>query len=273
VVSLYYAARTPGEQHAISKEVVSFPMKSITIATLLVFATVSVAQNPIPSGTILPVKLSSSLNSKTSIAGEKIIGSLGQDVPLASGSKIHAGAKLVGHIIAVNAASKTAGARLSFEFDTLRTTRLVSLTTDLRAIASMMEIYEAQLPEMGPDRGTPETAWVTEQIGGETNYHGEWPITNGSTVVGESLLSGGVLARISSMPGSKCRGEIDGNDQPQALWLFASNACGTYGFADLAISHAGRTEPVGQIVLTSETRNIDVRSGSGMLLRVIHSSN
>jgi len=250
-----------------------FPMKSITIVTLLFLAAASFAQNPIPSGTILPVKLSSSLNSKTSKAGEKLIGSLAQDVPLASGSKIHVGAKLVGHIVAVNAATKTAGARLSFEFDTLRTTRPVSLTTDLRAIASMTEIYEAQLPEMGPDRGTPETAWATEQIGGETNYHGGWPITNGSTVVGRSLLSGGVLARISSMPGSKCRGEIDGNDQPQALWLFASDACGTYGFADLAISHAGRTEPVGQILLTSETRNIDVRSGSGMLLRVIHSSN
>jgi hypothetical protein len=247
-------------------------MKS-TIVTVLVFAAASFAQNPIPGGTILPVKLSSSLNSRKSKAGQRIVGSIAQDVPLASGSKIHAGSKLVGHIVAVNAAGKNAAAKLSFEFDTLRTAgRAVSLTTDLRAIASMMEIYEAQLPEMGPDRGTPETVWVTEQIGGETNYHGGWPVTNGSTVVGESLLSGGVLARVGSKPGSKCRGEIDGNDQPQALWLFASDACGTYGFADLTISHAGRTDPIGQIVLTSEKGNIDIRSGSGMLLRVIRSS-
>ncbi len=248
-------------------------MKIITILTLLVFATTSFAQNPIPRGTILPVKLSSSLNSKKSKAGEKIMGSLAQDVPLASGSKIHAGSKLVGRIVAVNAAGKNAGAKLSFEFDTLHTRgRTVSLTADLRAIASMMEIHEAQLPETGPDRGTPETAWVTEQIGGEANYHGGWPITNGSTVVGTSLLSGGVLARLSSTPGTKCRGEIEGNDQTQALWLFASDACGTYGFRDLRIAHAGRTDPVGQVVLTAEKGNIDIRSGSGMLLRVINST-
>lgn len=248
-------------------------MKSITALTLLVFAAASFAQAPIPSGTILPVKLSSSLNSKKSKVGQKIVGSVAQDVPLTPGSKIRAGSKIVGQIISVNPADKNTGAKLAFKFETLHTAgQVVSLTADLRAIASMMEIHEAQLPEMGPDRGTPETAWVTEQIGGETNYHGGWPITNGSTVVGKSLLSGGVLARIGTKPGSKCRGEVDGNDQPQALWLFASDACGTYGFADLTISHAGRTDPIGQIVLASDKGNIDVHSGSGMLLRVIRSS-
>jgi hypothetical protein len=248
-------------------------MKHITILAFLLFAAGSFAQTVIPSGTILPVKLDSSLNSKKSRAGEKITGSLAQDVPLASGGKIHAGSKLVGHIVGVTMADKDTSAKLSFRFQTLHIAgRTVSLSTDLRAIASMMEVYEAQLPKTGPDHGTPETAWATEQIGGETDYHGGWPVTNGSNVVGKSLLSGGVLARISSEPGSPCRGEIDNNDQPQAFWVFASNACGTYGFADLAIAHAGRTDPVGQIVLTSKRENIDVRSGSGVLLRVIGSA-
>jgi len=39
-------------------------------------------------------------------------------------------------------------------------------------------------------------------------------------------------------------------------------------FADLTIAHAGRSHPVGQITLASEKRNFDVRSGSGLLLRV-----
>jgi hypothetical protein len=248
-------------------------MKSIAIVALVGFAAVSFAQNPIPTGTVLPVKLSSSLNSTKNKAGQTITGRLAQDIALTAGSKIGAGSKIVGHIISVNPAEKNRGATLILKFETLRTAgQVVYLTADLRAIASMMEIYEAQLPETGPDRGTPETAWVTEQIGGETNYHGGWPVTNGSTVVGKSLLSGGVLARIGAQSGSKCRGEIDGNDQPQALWLFASDACGTYGFRDLSIAHAGRTEPIGQIVLASEKGNIDVRGGSGMLLRVIRSA-
>jgi hypothetical protein len=248
-------------------------MKRIAIATFLLFAAASFAQEVIPGGTILPVKLNTSLNSKKSKAGQEITGSLAQDVPLASGLKIHAGAKLVGQIIAVTRASGATGARLTFRFDTLRSGgRTVFLTTNLRAIASMLDVHEAQVPTSGPDRGTPSTAWSTDQIGGEAVYHGGWPVTNGPDVVGKSLLGGGVLVQVSSRPWTKCRGEIDNNDQLQALWVFASDACGSYGFADLTITHAGRTDPVGQIVLRSEKRDIDVRGGSGLLLRVIAST-
>lgn len=245
-------------------------MKRMLIVSLLLFATALFAQSAVPSGTILPVKLNSSLNSKKSKVGEKITATLAQDIPLGPGSKIHAGSKLTGHVIAVTAAGQGAGAQLSLQFDTLQATgRPISVTTDLRALASMMDVYDAQLPEMGPDRGTPENAWVTDQIGGETNYHGGWPITHGDEVIGQSLLSDGVLARVSSKLGDKCRGEMADNNQAQALWVFASDACGTYGFQDLSIAHAGRTAPVGQIVLSSEKGDIDIRGGSGLLLRVI----
>jgi hypothetical protein len=247
-------------------------MKRVLLVHLLLCATALMGQSVIPQGTILPLKLNSSLNSNKSQAGQRIAASLAQDVLLPNGYRIRVGSKVAGHIVAVTRAGAAAGARLAFQFDTMQATgRMIPFATDLRALASMMEVHEAQLPEAGPDRGTPPTAWVTEQIGGETNYHGGWPITHGSEVVGKSLLSGGVLVRVSAKPGSACRGEIDDNDQPQALWVFASDACGTYGFADLTIAHAGRTEPVGQIVLTSAKQDINVRAGSGLLLRVIGS--
>ena len=248
-------------------------MKPLTIATFLLFAAPSFAQDGIPGGTILPVKLNSSLNSKKTKAGQEITGRLAQDVPLASGPKIHAGAKVVGHIIAVTRASGGTGARLALRFDTLHTGgRTVPLTTNLRAIASMLEVHEAQVPRSGPDRGTPSTAWATDQIGDEAVFHGGWAVTNGPDVVGKSLLGGGVLVQVSSRPWTKCRSEIENNDQPQALWVFASDACGSYGFADLSIAHAGRTDPVGQIVLTSDKGDIVVRGGSGLLLRVVAST-
>jgi len=77
-----------------------------------------------------------------------------------------------------------------------------------------------------------------------------------------------VLVRLSAKPGTKCRGNIGDNDRPQALWLFSSDACGTYGFSDLAILHAGRSDPLGEIMLASEHGDLNIRGGSGMLLRV-----
>lgn len=224
----------------------------------------------IPAGTILPAQLNSSLNSRKSKAGEKIRATVAQDVPLASGARIKKGSKLVGHIVSVNPAVAGTSARMTFHFDTLRTGKEeIHLTTALRAIAAMMDVFEAQLPVLGADRGTPEDAWVTEQIGGETDYHGGWPVIHGPDVVGHSLLGGGVLAKPGSQPGTPCRGEVGGNDQLQPFWVFASDACGTYGFSSLKISHAGRTEPVGEIVVTAKDDDINIRGGSGLLLRVI----
>lgn len=226
------------------------------------------AQDAIPSGTILPLQLNTSLNSKKSRPGQIVTARLMQDVPLPSGAKIRAGSKAIGRVLNVVEARDGSDAQLSLKFDALEVSkRRIPITTNLRALASMMDVEDAQLPNTGPDRGTSQYSWVTDQIGGDIVYGRGGPVTNGLRVVGRPT-GDGVLDRVASKPGTKCRGELGGNDLPQALWLFSADACGTYGFADLTIAHAGRTNPVGQIVLTSKRGNFDVRSGSGMLLRV-----
>jgi len=131
----------------------------------------------------------------------------------------------------------------------------------------MMAVHEAQLPEIGPDRGTSQNAWTTDQIGGDVVYRGGGPVANGLLTVGEPTANG-VLAQVSSQPRGKCRGEIRDEAGLPALWVFSSGACGTYDLPHIAITHAGRTNPLGLVTLTSDKGDINIRAGSGALLRV-----
>ncbi len=238
----------------------------VLLAGLLALTTGLFAETMIPAGTILPLQLNTSLNSKKSRPGQIVTARLMQDVPLPSGAKIRVGARVVGHIIDVNNARAGSGAKLSLRFDTLEVSkRRIPVTTNLRALASMMEVEDAQIPKVGPDHGTPENWWTTVQVGGDAVYHGD-AVTNGLRIVGKPTGSG-VLVQVASKPGFSCRGTF-GVHYPQALWVFSADACGTYGFADLTIAHAGRSNPIGTITIASEKNNFDVRSGSGILLRV-----
>ena len=94
-------------------------MKRLLFVTLIAFTAQLFAQDKIPVGTILPVQLNSSLNSNKARAGEQISGRVMQDVPLLGGRKIHAGAKVIGHIVSARAAVDGIMSDLSLQFDTL----------------------------------------------------------------------------------------------------------------------------------------------------------
>jgi len=78
---------------------------------------------------------------------------------------------------------------------------------------------QAQVPESGPDHGTSEYDWTTDQMGGEVGYHGGGVITHGSEIVGVTTVNG-VLVHVASKPGARCGGAFEGNDRLQALWVF-----------------------------------------------------
>jgi hypothetical protein len=143
----------------------------------------------------------------------------------------------------------------------------VPITTNLRALASILEVNSAQIPQYD-DRGSSSYVNTTWQIGGETVYRGGGHVMDGKMVVGEPVNDEGVLGWVRANPEGNCRGMIDGNNQLQALWLFSSDACGVYGYRQVKIEHAGRTSPMGEITLSSERGEINIRGGSGMLLRV-----
>src|SRR5580693_1043656 len=112
-------------------------MKPIFWLSLIMLSMDLFAQNTIPAGTIVPVALNSSLSSRKVKPGQVITARVMQDVPLSPGSTIHAGAKVVGHVIRVKAADGANGAQMSERFDALVISkRRIPITTNLRALAS-----------------------------------------------------------------------------------------------------------------------------------------
>ena len=253
-------------------------MKRIVLLSAVFLAAVTVlnAQNQRASsyatnmldGTILPVQLSSTISLAKAVPGQSISARIAQDVPLANGVVLRRGTKVLGHIVSVTPGSPS---QIAFSFDRIEYSKsnTVSVATNLRALASYLEIDGASLPNTGPDRGTPSVWWNTTQVGGEALY-GSGPLTRGEQVVGHWVWGGGAVGQVES--NEKCRGEVAGNTREQSLWLFSTDACGVYGYDDVAIEHAGRTSPEGEITLTSTNPNLKIRAGSGILLRVDKSS-
>jgi hypothetical protein len=261
-------------------------MRSFFFASLLLSA-LAFAQNIIPPGTVLPAELNSSLNTRKSKPGQLIRAKIMQDVPLPGKKKIRAGTRITGHVLSVRAANGAQPAELTLRFERLEFAhQSLPVRVHLRAMASVMEVEYAQVPPSGPDRGTP-WSWTTRNlIGGGVAYGEGGPVAYGFDVVGRETADG-VLAPVEpaagaaisrpvawnffgarrSEPWSSCRGDVTGNNQPQALWLFSPDACGVYGI-NVAIAHTGRTEPIGQITLIAKHNNFNVESGSGLLLRV-----
>jgi hypothetical protein len=243
-------------------------MKSFLIIGFLALSAGVSGPQTIPAGTILPVRLNNTLSSSKCKPGQRITARVMQTVPLPDGGAIPEGSKVVGHVVRVSAPA-TGGAEIAFQFDTVKTSRsAVPLTTDLRALASFMELQDAQDPAMGADRGTSGAAYTTVQVGGDVVYRGGGPVMSGGDVVGKPV-PGGVLVQLRANPDAGCRGDLDGNSRPQALWLFASDACGAYGLPLLTITQSGRNEPLGEIVLAARDGKLRVPGGTGMLLRVL----
>ena len=222
----------------------------------------------IPPGTILPVRLNQTIFSAKCKPGQVITGRIMQDVPLSPGVRIRAGSEVTGHVLDVSAATAGAKTRISLQFDKLVFShQTIPITTNLRAIAGFMQVIEAQTPPIGESE---VFRWLTTvQVGGDVVYGSGGPVTSGdnSQMVGKQV-NGGVLSQVRAKEGTKCRGAIDGNANPQALCVFSSDACGTYGLEHIDIEHAGRTDPTGVIVLTSDRGDLKVPAGAGMLLRV-----
>lgn len=234
------------------------------LATVMLFTGSAVVRSQIAAGTIVPVSPCGSLNADRPRPGQEIRAEVMQDAP---GTPIRRRARILGQVVAA-IPSKSGAAKLVLRFDAVEMHgQRLPLKSSLRASASFMEVEAAQVPEEMSSRGiTPEVA-TTLQIGGEDVYRGGGPVASGDTAVGLPTAYG-VLAVPRARLGQPCRGVVDGNARPQALWLFSSDACGVYGYSNIRIAEAGRMDSAGTITLVAATGRLKLYDGSGLLLRI-----
>jgi hypothetical protein len=242
-----------------------------TLALLLLVASAAYGATLVPDSSILPAQLETSVSSKNAKVGELIRARIMQAVPLLGDAAIPAGSILTGQVTAVQVAAPGVGGSLGFRFDTLHVAHEnVVLTLRLRALASDQEVRQAQLPR-NSDPTASSNSWTTVQIGGDVVYRGGGPVRARSGVVGKPV-EGGVLVRLDPNPARGCRNDGTG-ERAQALWLFSSDACGTYGLPDVTIVPADRNPPAeatAEIEVRSAKGNVVLKSGSGLMLRVVN---
>jgi len=243
-------------------------MRTLVGLTAVLTLAVCLPAQQVPTGTLLPAMLNSSLTSDKTKAGGGISAKLMQDVPLPDGKKIRRGSKLLGHIVSVAPTSPGHPASIVVQFDRIVIDgKDVPITTSLRALASMRAVSTAQQPVNGSSgNGTSVWDWNMVQVGGQAVYNGQRVVKSQTgQVVGKVPEPGAVLAIPLPNPTLGCSGESDSTAE-QAFWVFSTDACGVYGYSHLALD-IGRGGPSGQITLQSP-KSITVRGGSGWLLQV-----
>jgi len=240
----------------------------IRLAMALLFGWVIPARQ-IPIGTVIPVMLGSGLDAAKDKPGKKLEGRVMQKVPLPAGEEISQRSRIIGHVANVTKAGS--GSSIIVKFDTLQEDgRTTPLTTGLLALASVGSVADAQSPISANSDKDPASQWATRQVGGDVVRRGWGKVASRSGVSGTWLEGSSVLIKLTPSPDAGCPGGA-GYDREQAVWIFSSAACGTYGLSQVKIAASGGTPPLGEIVLTSN-RNVTVRGGSGWLLMVVAES-
>ena len=224
----------------------------------------------LPIGLILPVRMNDAFELRDARKGAVIETRIMQEVPLPDRQKIPMRAVLRGTILDVTREADGSGLSLTIAFNTLEDHKeILKINTSLRAMASYQAVRAAETPWTGVDVGTPASWANTVQIGGDIRYGDGGVVRNNrKQKVGKGVI-GGVLVHVFANPNGGCEGPLNGDDHPQALWVFSADACGVYGMKQIKIAHAGRSDPLGQVTLHFAKQDAKLDAGTAMLLRVV----
>jgi hypothetical protein len=104
---------------------------------------------------VIPGELNSTINAKNCKAGQMVEARVAQDVPLDNGNRIKAGTRIMGEILAVRPAEGFHPAMVALRFNNIDISgRSTPIVSNLRALASPLEVDAAQTQISGDDRGS-----------------------------------------------------------------------------------------------------------------------
>ncbi len=224
----------------------------------------------LPAGTAIPVTFPHTLDATKLKIGDRVIAKTDQVILGSGGERIRSGSELVGSVVEVQpSGSSTNPAMLGIRFETLHVRdRDYAIHVALRALASFVDSYSVHSPAV--DNGYQENS-VYRQVGGDYFYQGDVVYSNDWEEVGKSTHAG-VFVKLQHLEQSKSQNHVvcESTDTLQSVGVFASNACGIYGFLGLTVDDAD-AESSGVIRFRSTKHTVKIASGSTALLQLIAS--
>lgn len=239
-------------------------MTCIRILIPLLMVSTCFAQR-FPIGTVVPVMLDTKLAAAKDRPGKEIKGRVMQEVLLPDGGRIKKLTRITGHVVSVSA-PESAEPIIVLKFDALLDNGdAIPVRLGVLAVASAASVWEAQSPVGASSNVDPTSQWVTRQVGGDIVKRGLGKVFSANGPSGTWVEGSSVVIRLTPNVFAGCTGG-PGYDWEQAVWIFSSTACGTYGLRGVTIKSSGQVPPTGEIQLKSTQKNLEIRGGSGWLL-------
>ena len=222
----------------------------------------------LPAGTAIPVTFTHTLDAAKLKIGDPIVAKTDQMIIVAGKQPIPRGSRLIGSVVEIHPSTSVGGpSDLAIKFDTLQVRdRSLPIHVAIRAVASFVDSYSSRSPAV--DHGYPNDS-VYRQVGGDYFYSNDTVYSNDWDEVGKDD-NHGVFVKLQNVQPSNSHNHAscEATDTLQSVGVFASSACGVYGFQDLIIEASG-SDNSAVIRFHSNKRIVKIASNSTALFQVI----
>ena len=237
----------------------------------LAAAQVSQPALSLPAGTAIPITFPHALDGGKLRVGDAVITKTDQVILGSEGERIPRGSKLVGTVVEVQPSkASTDPSELAIKFETLSVgDQAFPIHVALRALASFVLANSSASP--AADYGSLDSD-LYRQVGGDYFFPYRPVYSNDWTEVGKSGRDG-VFVRLQNVRLSNSPDHVvcESTETLQSVGVFASSACGVYGFPDLTVQASGANTS-GVIRFLSTKHAVKIASGSAALLQVVGAS-